>query len=181
MKGVLPIIALVIVSLVVGGANALPPKPYVGLFADANHSITCYTGSSSFDLYVWWLPSSNGSMGTGYDLVLPANVTIASVTTSPAVANLIGCYCMDLGGFCAVFANCQADWVWSQRIRCNVLDEDPSAIEIIPCEGESSLSVANCVDYSAEPVTSMNKFCVNQEPIIAIDESTWGAIKSLYR
>ena len=181
MKGMLPIIAVVIVSLVFNCAHALPLKPYVGLFADVNHSITCYSGTSSFDLYVWWLPSSNGSLGTCYDLVLPANVTIASVTTSPAVANLVGCYCTELTGFCAVFANCQADWVWSQRIRCNVLDEDPSAIEIIPCEGESSLSVFNCVDYSAEPVTIMNKFCVNQEPIIAIDESTWGAIKSLYR
>jgi hypothetical protein len=63
MKRALLIIALVIVSPVFHDAQALPLKPYVGLFADANHSITCYSGSSSFDLYVWWLPSANGSVG----------------------------------------------------------------------------------------------------------------------
>jgi hypothetical protein len=180
MKAVLLIIAVVIVSLVFHDAEALPSKPYVGLYADANHSMPCYNGTSSFDLYVWWLPSSNGSLGTTYNLILPLDVAIASVTTSPAVANLIGCNCGVFGGFCAVFTDCQMDWVWSQRISCNVLDESPSVIAIVPCEGEAALSVVDCM-YSIEPVTVLNKFCVNQEPVISVDESTWGAIKSLYR
>jgi len=180
MKRVLLVVAFLILFVIAGDACALSPKPYVGLFADANHSIPCNGGSSSFNLYVWWLPSANGSLGTTYNLVLPSNVTIVSWTQSSEVAILVGCDCGISGGFCAVFAECQTDWVWSQRMACNVLDEEPSAIEIVPCVGGSSLTVANCY-YSVEPVTIMNKFCINQEPIVAVEEVTWGAIKSLYR
>jgi hypothetical protein len=179
MKVVLPIVAILVVSLVSGGSDALPLKPYVGLFTDANHSMFCYFGVGSFDLYVWWLPSVNGSMGTVYDLVFPPNVVVSSVTTSPAVAPLIGCDCGNLGGYCAMFTNCQSDWVWSQRIGCIVLDETSSVIEIKPCEVESVLSVANC-SYLAEDVTTLNLLCINW-CWDAIDEYTWGAIKSLYR
>jgi hypothetical protein len=178
MKAMVPIIALVIVSSVIGGANAQPPKPYVGLFADANHSEFCYFGVGEFDLYVWWLPSVNGLMGNVYDLVLPANVVVSSVTTNPAVANLIGCDCGIHGGYCAMFSNCQLDWVWSQRIRCNVLDQTQGTIRIVSCEG-GALSVANC-SYAIEDVTILVLFDINW-CWDGVDRSTWGAVKNLFR
>jgi hypothetical protein len=166
------------------GAECLPSKPYVGLYADPGHSVMSvnYTGAfTSFEIWLWWLPSEHGLYAAEFGMVYPSNVIAYTITFNPTLQVLLGCdYWPD--NVCAVFNSCQADWIWTHHQTCFLTDGLPSVIEIGPPSGLSAIGAANCeLGNPVEPTTILNKFALNQDGVIAVEPQSWGAIKSLYR
>lgn len=156
------------------------PKAYVGLYADAGHSLitVSYAGSTTmFTLWIYWLPSDRGIQAVEYRIVYPSNVAPGAATVSPLHYGLGGCELP--AGSCA-FESCQAGWAWSHYQICYLLDSAPSAIEITGTG--FYLRVATCeLGYPLEDVTVLNYLYLNQPGQIAVDPQSWGTIKSLFR
>ena len=170
-----------IVAFASGGAHALPSKPYVGLFADAAHSIEAVSnpgGFFPFMLWIWWLPSEHGLMASEFMMTYPSNVIAGTVIANPLLSVSLGC----IGYVCPTFVECQVDWVWTHQQACYLTDALPSVIEIGPRPGASVIEAANCdPGYPLETVVVYNKFALNRDAVIGVESQSWGAIKSLYR
>lgn len=178
------LVAFALLCAVSAKVHAQSPKTYVGLYADANHSMMCVFGVGSFypfDLWIWWLPSVNGLQASMVKIATPANVIVATVMSNP-LTNPFGCDFVPTGGICAVFYDCQHDWVWSHHAQCYLLDGDPSFITIGPPVGQEPLRASSCLPgYPLEPVIVFNVFGLNTPAFIAAENRSWGAIKGIYR
>ncbi len=174
---------LIVVSAAAGAV--LPSKPYVGLYADAAHGVTSLNPApfTSFQIWIWWLPSEHGLYGTVYRVAMPSNVIPLATAANPALQVLLGCPPFDENYICAFFSSCMADWVYTHQLTCMLMAPTPGFIEILPArDDESAIWAANCeAGYPLETVTILNKFGIYQEGAIAVGSRSWGAIKSLYR
>jgi hypothetical protein len=183
MRKLLLACALLIGISTAAGA-VLPSRPYVGLYADAAHGVTSLNPVpfTSFQIWIWWLPSEHGLMATEYRVAMPSNVIALSTVSNPALQVLLGCPSIGENYLCAVFSSCTADWVYTHQLTCMLMAPTPGFIEVLPRLSESVIWAANCEEgYPVEPVTILNRFGVNQDGVIAVEPESWGAIKSLYR
>lgn len=185
MRRMLPIMC----ALVIAGslnAGALPSKTYLGIYADAAHSVTSLNPPlySPFSVTFWVLPSERGFQGMIYKGTVSSNVIVTSTYANPQLAVMLGCIPFGCSGACAILpeGSCQMDWFWTHTLTCMVLDAQPGFIEAGPMSCESVLMAANCQPgYPSEPVTILDKFGIYQEAVLEIEPQPWGAIKSLYR
>jgi hypothetical protein len=180
MRKVLMLCALLVVAL--AGANLEASTVYVGLYADEAHSVTSvdYAGAvTEFDVWVWWLPSEHGLIANSFRLAYPSNVTWGTITLNPNTMPNIGCN-DGWEPMCAIFSNCELDWVWSHHQRCYLTDAMPSAIQIVPPDPDP-IEAANCeMGNPLDQVVVLNRLNMNWW-FDAAEPQTWGAIKSLYR
>jgi len=163
-------------------AFSLPSVGYIGLYSDPDRSfceVHSSGGLSSFDLYVYCLPSEHGVMSVKFAISYPANVTQSSLTVNPGIAYTQG----DLeSGINVQFQSCMYGWVWTHHQTLYITDTDPDWIYIVAHPGEGSYYFTTCIDgYPSEGVMVVNHLAVNQPCVIATEETSWGAIKSLYK
>lgn len=175
-------IAAILIPVGLHGQSFRPTS--VGLFADAEHSVVSVNGPQEFSIYVWYLPGDGGFKSASLELSLPANVELLDVVMNPVFHPLLGCYmsCPGPTAPCCAAPSCEFGWVWSHRVDCRLLDWSPSLIEIVPCPGAPFVKAQACYPaYSFETAIVLNEFGLNRDAIIAVDRSSWGAIKSFYR
>ncbi len=178
------LMACVLLILMFAVAHALPFKPYVGLYADGARVSQSAAPSlwGQFVVWIWWLPSERGFMAAAFRIpAQDSKYARLALINNPSMPVVMDCGFGD-DAMCAVFNECQTDWVWSQQITYLLMDTQPCAIEIGPPSGESAILALSCeAGNPAEPVAVFNQFGVNQDAVLAVEPQSWGAIKGLFR
>jgi hypothetical protein len=176
MKKVLFIAAALLI--LAGSLNAAPPKGYIGIYADANHSVCNYMGTGAMTFYVWCLPSQNGLTAAEFAVSVPAWV-FASPTLNPAAIALGSL----TGGTSVTFPTCQNDWVWTHSVSAFVTAPTPGSISLIPDPTATPplLGFASCaLGNPIEDIRVLNNLVLNGPCLVAAKDASWGAIKSLF-
>jgi len=177
MKKVLFIAAALLI--LAGSLNAAPPKGYIGLYADLNHSVCNFMGTGAMTFYVWCLPSQNGMTAAEFAASIPAWV-FASPSPNPAVLALGG---LTTGTSVTFPGGCQNDWVWTYSVFAFVSAPTPGSINIIadPSVSPPVLKYASCaLGNPLEDIIIINNLVLNGPCLIATKDASWGAIKSLF-
>ncbi len=184
MKRMLTFSVLIVLFLCSSAVPQTAPKPYVGVFADAYHSVCSVYPRlySQFDAWIWWLPGPGGIKGVECAIAYPSYIVRTSTTFNPDLDFMIPTCCE--GGVCScVFNSCHTEWVWLIRETFLFLViTTPSFISVVNHPLSNGVYVATCEPgYPTAPATVFTALAINQECYIAVEASTWGAIKSLYR
>jgi len=192
------ILLAVAVLFVAGSAIAAGPISYIGLFKDINHNMTtpplgnsvCTT--ASFYCWIWCLPSDRGMYGADFCLTKPTSaegeipvidIIVQIATINPGITAPLG----DLwSGMSVTFSTCQMDWIWLYNLRMrDYSDETPvhGMIEVVPHPGTEplpALQLVNC-NMDLEPFVYLTPLylCPTESPL-GVQETNWGAIKSLF-
>jgi hypothetical protein len=182
-KIILIISALLLMSGVAAAQN--PQVGFMGLFIDEIHSVCEVNnpgGFYPFTLWIWCMPSINGQICAEFMIIYPPNVISSTVTQNDAIISVtLG----DLGnGMSVCYTGCQWGWNWPFRQAMYLTDTAPSWIGIGPHPDIDPpiYQFANCdPGYPTEDINIMNQLALNQPCVVAVEETSWGAIKSLYR
>jgi len=170
------------------------PVGYIGLFAGEHHGPWCVEGEGFYpvEMWIWCLPSFNGQICSEFAISYPPNVIKSTFAANVAIlaVTLPGCImCEDnICKFCCCYNSCQMDWHWMCHQLLYVTDQTPSYCEIIPNPDVGAYHFANCDDgYPFEPCIKYTNLYFNYSPgdpecsVTAVEVTSWGAIKSLFR
>ncbi len=184
------ILILLVLAFSASGALAQPDSSYVGVFSDVNHSIwrVDYTAvppaPTLFYAYIWWLPSVRGITGAEFALTYPTSMSdmiIALTTLNPTDLFVMGT--LASGITIAWNGNCMTDWTYSHRLTCYLFSVNPNQIMIVehPTVVPSEYHVSTCeLGTPIEPVKRYTHLYLNWDGGIAVENTSWGAIKSLF-
>jgi hypothetical protein len=112
-----------------------------------------------------------------YKILLPENVNLISVEANPAVSGASGS--IDDPGVAFCFPQCQYDPVWTHRVICEVTDNNQTFIFPDYYEGSGPNEGTDCSEPAGTgEIRARGPFGVNVP--VAVDESSWGAIKAVY-
>ena len=182
-KAILLTVALLLVA---GAANA----QYIGLYVDNERSSWCATGVGFYpvEMWIWCLPGPLGQICAEFMVTYPVNVITSTVTWNvPIISVSLG----DLSsGLSVCYVNCLYDWHWPAHQTLYVTDPTATycTIQKHPDPAVEDIQFANCEPgYPTEPTTVLTNLYFNYGPTdaecmgTAVEETSWGAIKSLYR
>ncbi len=80
------------------------------------------------------------------------------------------------------FNQCNFDWVWIYREEVLLVSSMASEAAVVPAPGLEQIDYVSCEQgYPVYPMTALNVFYFNACGPLAIEESTWGSIKALFR
>ena len=171
------LLALAILAL---AAPVFAQNGYVGLFADANHSdcdIYLAGGFMPFDTWIWFIHPL-GVQAAEYRIVAPSYVILSTVTTNPEISVTLG---DPVSGISVAFYGCNIGWVWTQRIACYLTGPGPGYVMIDKRPEVPAIQLCSCeLGFPIYPATVLNHLAIGQGCQIATEESSWGAIKSLF-
>jgi hypothetical protein len=177
------LVLLTFALLLLSGAAFAGPTGYMGLYADADHTV-CEVinpgGFYPFELWIWCLPSDLGQICAEFMICYPPNVITSTVTfNTPIISVTLG----DLStGLSVCYVNCLWDWNWPAHQLIYLTDTTPAFIEICPHPDVGVYQFANCEPgYPTEPILILNHLALNQSCVIGTENVSWGAIKSLYK
>jgi hypothetical protein len=149
--------------------NTLPQTGYIGIWADANHSVNSITPAqyATFDAWIWCQPSVNGLQAAEFAVSFPATTVILALVQQPNIAVSLGTLA---GGTGVAFGEgmCQTDWVWTHHLTMMQLGtpELPAKIEIIPHPGTlpvPAYQAASCKPgYPIEPLINLTPLYINE-------------------
>ena len=165
--------------------------PIITLWTDAEQShCEFYTDTSNveFDIFVVLEPSPEGAFGAEYKISMPENHFMIDhepasfVMYDPGAPN----YGVPVGppGASAPFTSCQTETVVIWRITCTASDIEPAQYWLGPHDTWGGFVVAICLNDRplVEAITwncyGYNEWCGCSS---AVEESSWGAIKAIYR
>ncbi len=177
MKKVLLIASAILV--LASAANA----QYVGLYADAGR-VSCSVTVMPYTPFECWVLMSypeRGIQAAEYRLILPAGIISTATTTNPDINLTLGDWA---AGISVSFMTCWQTWVWPQHISC--LSLGVAAPGFITVEGKPLslpyfLQVASCeLGFPIYPLKVLNHLALNCSCVIGTEETSWGAIKSLF-
>jgi hypothetical protein len=184
---------MLIVGALLLAAPAHGGYPYVGLFVDSLRTgVALWTDTApvDFEMWIWWLPDpAKGLSQVEFKIMYKsAAASPGAVTTNPLIVSETGS--LATGDVAALApSDCQYSWFWSHHQNLTALRCASNTIAaIIEAYPGSSPPVYDVVLRSCEP-GSPAYACVkvgwggilyiNGE--VAVERSTWGAIKSLYQ
>lgn len=173
---------LIALAILAFAAPLFAGDGYVAIYVDEGHTkCEVYYPQPSADryLYVFWLVPQ-GLKATEYMLELSDidNLELGSVTHNPDSNLQMGA---PETGMVTAFETCWTDWVWSQKIRFYVYEADPMWIYLRAYPGADH-DAADCNFNNPQLVhcNILNHLAVNQPCVVGNEESSWGAIKSLF-
>lgn len=183
-----------LVGLLLLSSAAAAQNATIGLFADQDvapapaYESHCVTGEGlyTFEMWIWCRPSADGQMCAEFMLSYPANVITSTVTANVAIVSVsLG----DLStGMSVCFKTCQNTWLWCFHQLIYVTNTDVTTIDIMGHpENGGRILFADCREHY--PLSEVPPICgmqLNTAPEDCFDptgteDSSWGAIKSLYR
>jgi len=179
---------LLLVFVAASPASAQRPGS-IGLYTDETRTQSCITGVGFYpaQMWVWCLPGENGQICAEFGVVHPPNVIESTIyKNGPIISVDMG----DItgGGWSVCFSGCHYEWLWLAWQQIYITDPTPGWTEIIKHSDPdiACVQAANCLPgYPLECMTVLTKYGVNQEcppeNPIGVEETNWGAIKSLYR
>jgi len=190
-------ILLILAPLLISSATMaqLPPIGYIGLFVDDQHhswAICDFEGPyvAKAEMWIWCLPSERGQIGADFALMYPQSTLIPSTVT--ANDYIIAIVTGDLeNGISVLYNECQYDWNWCFHQSIYITSHQPAMIEIIEHPGLDPpiYNFRSCEEgWPIEPAIKFTNWYFNYYyypgtciPPIGTDDSSWGAIKSIYR
>ena len=117
-------------------------------------------------------------MAAEFDLLFPSTVVTLATVKNP---NAIPIDCCLPPGISIAFNECQVDWVWLYQLTMMSLATIPAKIEIIPHPLALAYQFATCeLGYPIEPCINLTPLYICQEGGYGVEETNWGAIKSLF-
>jgi len=181
------VLLVAVALLVLAGASYAqgPDSTYVGLFFDLTRTIPSRVDyvvadpphPTPFYSYIFFLPGAKGLYAASYSIIFPANIQMGSVT------NYTNLFTMGdlVAGISVVWPDsCRHDWIYSQRVRCFLLDATQDQIRIWPRADSGDFLIANC-DMMDESYRKFTYLSLNYDGELRTENKSWGAIKSLYR
>ena len=176
------------VLLISGAANAqLPPEGYIGLYADGARLTQCASGVGMYpvEMWVWCWPSVRGAICAEFRIVYPGNLIQSTVTWNDDIISVaLGDF---PSGLSVCYIDCMMDWHWIGHQALYATSADQTVIEVGPHPDVAVYQFANCEDgYPTEPCIAYPSLLVNVEEvdcpeIVGTEETSWGAIKSLFK
>ena len=169
--------------ILAGSLNAAPPRGYIGLYADGNHSVCNVVnpgGFLPFNMYIWCLPSEHGMTAAEFAISYPASVIPSTITLNPAITVSLGTL---TGGTSVAFGACNYDWVWTHQQACYLTATGADYIRVIadPTALPPAYQFATCeLGNPLEEIQIINNPALNQGCLVATKDASWGAIKSLF-
>ncbi|MCK4549586.1 MAG: hypothetical protein KAU49_05435 [Candidatus Krumholzibacteria bacterium] len=156
----------------------------IGIYVDEGHS-ECSSYPALYQVvnfWVWVLPGNDGMICVEYEITTPANVIEAATTVNPEAGYSIGDAIVPPGAT-VCFPTCRTDWIWIHQLTCLVTDSVPSIITLDPHGDYGIMRALNCIEPGEhyETMTKVNDVYLFQECVLANQESSWGAIKSLLK
>ncbi len=135
-----------------------------------------------FDVYVFLTPGDDGAFAAEYKLVgLPGHLVVDN-EPAPFVSVTMGTP-FGAPGISMGFLKCQTETVWVWKVVCMALDLYPGYYMMAPHDDTQFIGVAICpgdrpmVDgYGSEFGYNILGWCR-----VATEESSWGAVKSMYK
>jgi hypothetical protein len=171
--------------LFLAGSTAAVPPPigYIGVFADGAHSIAylCPAQYEQFQAWIWILPGTHGVQAAEFAVSFPATTLVLATVQHPNITVALGALST---GISVSFGEawCQTDWVWTHHLTMMSLAVVQTWIAIIPHPRVlpvPAYHVATCeLGYPIERLSYLTPLYLCQS--WGVEESSWGAIKSLF-
>jgi len=171
-------LGMMLLVLVAPASAQLPESAYFGLFIDEARTDWCVSGIGMHTMYLMVLPSQDGLICSELSTTLNGTgVSFLAPTWNPDTAEpVMGGFPGDLGH---CFQNCYYDWVMVGSVRMYVEDTDPKSIEIGPFATQPFPNALDCLGVEKWAIP-FSTFYINGCGPLPVEESSWGAIKSLY-
>ncbi len=181
------LIAAAVMFVATSASAVLPPIGYIGIFADAGHTLNtvCPAQYSNFPVWIWILPGENGMQAAEWAVTFPATVVTLATVQHPNITVALGSL---QAGISVAFGEglCNMDWVWTHQLTMMQLGPTvlPARIDIIPHPGTlpvPAYQLATCeLGYPIEPLIYYTPLYICQTGPVGVQETNWGAIKSLF-
>lgn len=136
-----------------------------------------------FDIYVFLEPSTDGAFAAEYKMIAPPGHFATVITPNPVVSQATIGVWFGVPGISVPFVTCQTELFWIVRLTMMSPDMVPDFYLLGLNDDSQFMGVATC----EEPMRPMvdgylyNYFCFNQSCLPATEESSWGAIKDMYK
>ncbi|MGD1047463.1 MAG: hypothetical protein ABR899_01770 [Candidatus Krumholzibacteriaceae bacterium] len=115
-----------------------------------------------------------------FAISFPTMVIQSTVTVNPLITVGLGTL---TGGTSVAFGTCQSDYVWTHQVACYDMGGAAGVISIIPDPTAlpPAYLIATCDvgNPLISPVIWSNLY-INQPCVVATQNASWGAIKSLF-
>lgn len=174
--------------LLIGLAASSACAQMLSLFADESQTsyeiglIDPYVPNTPFNVYVFLEPGPDGAYAVEYKLTIPPSHIMSSLEISPVVAaHTIGVW-YGSPGISAPFLSCQNDLFWVCRLTMTSPDTVPGYYSIWKNDDSDFMGIAIC--SNPRPLVDAlvyNNLCFIMSCCGATEESSWGAIKGMYR
>jgi hypothetical protein len=164
----------------------------LAIYADQDMTTWCADGTPPYliDMWVYLIVGEGGAMGFSFDLGIPSNVEVLSIDVNRYEGPIL-CLPPDCDqGIAGVFGPCYTlprfPLVWVVQATLNVLDASPSIVSIVDNPVSGDINVQRC-DLAFERPPILTDLLVNYPAsapecgVVAVEESAWGAIKTLFR
>ena len=165
-------------------AQVRPPVGYIGIYTDGTRTANsvCPALYGSFTAWICCLPSVNGLQAAEFAVLFPATVVTTVTNQNPNITVALGTLA---GGISVAFGEglCQTDWTWTHNLVMLSLAAVPTKIEIIkhPTTQPPAYQFASCLaGYPIEPCIYLTPLYLCQTGPLGVEETNWGAIKSLF-
>ncbi len=166
----------------------LPDTAYVGIFNDAAHTThqVNYTGAPApFQYYIFFLPNKMGFQAAEFTLKLPANVvSVTTLAKDAAITVELGTL---TGGISIALQEgvCRTDWFYAYRLQSLLMSNVQSQITVEDRGDVNGVwtpyQVASCEPgYPIYPVKRYCHLSLNYDGGVGVENTSWGAIKSLF-
>jgi hypothetical protein len=179
MKKVIMMIA--VIALMAGSAYA-GPNYYIGMYsAGAEHSSCGVEVASAPALYTvefWILPGDLGLKSFAFKLDTAGDV-VFSQTNSPDCSFVSGTLADGLMGS---MTGCWYDWKMVITAQMYAFTTAGHALTILPKPDIGELQATDCTPgYPIHDLIALNTFGINMACTTDTEDSSWGAVKSLYK
>ena len=133
-----------------------------------------------FAFFVWFEPRDLDINCVEYRIEFPPNVTINAIVRSPFLLSESGSP-DSFPGVSICLAVCEYNWFWTHQFICTVEDYECGWVMLWSYNDNATNYGKSCSNPELESIILFQDpiFAVNCET--ATDESSWGAIKEMYK
>ena len=161
-----------------------PSPGFIGLFANEDHSNWCIYGTGAYTIYLFALPIGDEGMKC---------VELRTELSSPYIALFNAVFNDDIaepimggvpGDLAACYNSCQtsADWILVFHATLFIMAAEEAIVSIESFTGSPYPKFLTCDGIEIEAIRFTNVYANVIECFpISVKESTWGAIKNMYK
>ncbi len=177
------IMAVVVLSFLASAAYA-GPNFYVAMYNPGEDRPDCGATVSAlyeaYSIWVWILPNDDGLKGFDFKIVLNGDICTANTDNPDLSVTMNSPTSAD--GWVGTFSGCMTEWTWLTKLDLVVTNLDPHYVEIIENPETGAVEATDCTEgYPINDLIVLNNYGVNTPCQTDAENSSWGAVKSMYR
>jgi hypothetical protein len=178
------IMTIAVLALLAGSAYA-GPNYYVAMYnAGEDHDACGVSGIvapyTPYEMWIWILPGDEGLKGFDFKLDLAGDIVTVN-TDNPDLSVTINSP-QSVDGWVGTFSGCFYDWVWLTKLNILAASVTPHYVTIIDNPTTGAVEATDCTPgYPIRDLIVLNQYGVNQDCLTDSEDSSWGAVKALYR